>query len=304
MNTKIVFSETHLEIQAEGMGHSVAFEHIDAAIKGIFAPTGILMPAVRWISQGGHAVIMERPPFVARASYRPAAADQLPEDQAQHYNIPVPWQVYGIVFSEDFREIRLMYVYARNSPMLGPDDRLSMFPYPNVFNTAQACMGEAFKREFARTPSHNLAEAIAQVVNTFWSADFNEDAGPNTWYAAWRAPVASMSPNWQLSFQQETIVPWKLLRYYAETALEHFLRWEFPVSNNLNPQGDRLSDLMTTLQEHEPINLSNVAGLIESLRLLHSLGMRQAKTAATPAPEVQDLNALKAKIIKGKRLEY
>lgn len=274
---ELVLTASGLEYRYDGEIRQVSAEDLTKALPSIFAPSGIFQPAVRWISMGSHAIIMERPPFIARVSYRPGVANELADEDAQHYQVPVPWTVYGIVFSADFREITRMFVFARNSPILSPEDTLHMFPYPNVFNSSEACMGKAFEKAFKLKSTDTLALATAQVLNAFWSADFNEDAGPNTWYAPWRTPMANLPKELREAISIETIEPWKLLRFYSEQALGEFVRFAFPISNNLNTNGDTITDLMRVLQACEPTNFSTSDGLLAALRMLHANATKLAR---------------------------
>lgn len=243
---------------------------VNEALGKVFANSGIFQPALRWVSQGGHAAIMERPPFIARVAYRPGEAETIDENEAQFYNIPVPWQIYGIVFNPDFTAVEKLYVFVRNSPMLDETSTLHMFPFPNVFNTSEACMGPMFQMNFAKNKVDNLATAIASLLTAFWSADFNEDAGPGTWYADWRAPIHSLPQEYVQSIQNGNIVPWKLLRYYSEVSMENFLRYQFPVGNTLSPLGDSIGVLIERLTSDETVSLHTLEGLFGSLRLLHA----------------------------------
>lgn len=269
---EVVVNRDGITLQAGGDRVTVSAKDINNVLARIYAPSGIFQPALRWVSQGGHAAIMERPPFIARVAYRPGEAEQIDEQDAQFYNIPVPWQVYGVVFNADFTEVQNLYVFVRNSPMMDETSTLHMFPFPNVFNTSEACMGPAFQTNFAKIKVNNLATAIASVLNAFWSADFNEDAGPGTWYADWRAPINSLPPEFVQAIQNGSIVPWKLLRYYSEVSIENFLRYQFPVGNTISPLGDSIKVLMEQLNADEDVSLSDLDGLYESLRLIHAKG--------------------------------
>lgn len=78
--------------------------------------SGILPPAVRWISGNGTAIIAERPPFEVSDLYTGEV-------------MSLPWTVYALSVSPDFQQIHHFSAFARPSQIFDPHDVLYMIPF-------------------------------------------------------------------------------------------------------------------------------------------------------------------------------
>ena len=213
--------------------------------------TGLLPPAVRWISASGMSVILERPPFTARVGYRAGRAGRVNEARAAEYYLPVPWQVYGITFNPGFRSIHTMCLYVRNAPLMTEQDSLHMFPYPNTFNDGRVCMGNDFDRAYIADPATCLSEALSRAVNSFWTADFNEDIDAS-WREDWRVPMDNLPARLRQNILDRVATGTEMLEHYANVRLEDFLAYRFPVGNTMAGGGDTLEHLIERLGRNAP----------------------------------------------------
>lgn len=129
--------------------------------------TGVLPPGVRWVSSSGRQVLFERPPRRARLQYSPKPANDN-DPKWRDVEIELPWQVYAIVFSNDF-QIRSLTTYAAQHQLTSFDDYLGLMPLPNTHQDGHFCLP-------ASQPSaESLAEAIQNAYQMMWHSKFNMD---------------------------------------------------------------------------------------------------------------------------------
>lgn len=134
--------------------------------------SGILPPAVRWISGQGDMFVFERPPRMQTLSYYPVEADMIDSNtKLCTYNIPIPWTVYVVVVSATMvpTEIR---VFARNSPLESLSDLVYLLPIPNLYYSGALC-APIFEKFEAQEPT--LAAAAQAAYNMVWNSGFNFD---------------------------------------------------------------------------------------------------------------------------------
>lgn len=135
--------------------------------------SGLLPPAVRYISSDHKTVAFERPPMHVVVEYAPYPKDTAYNDAAVHYtfNIAVPWSVYVICFDDFFLPINT-FMFFRNKPLTSLDDPVGLAPLLNFYYTSKLCppLQPNFSNE---NPS--IANGINEAYNLVWNSGFNLD---------------------------------------------------------------------------------------------------------------------------------
>jgi hypothetical protein len=142
-------------------------------LKGTTNPKiGLLPPAVRWISSDKKMVVFERPPQYNRVEFISAPREDINKrSQPISFELPMPWQVYLVYFSNDFIPVHIR-MYARNSPIEGMDSTLGILPLLNFYASSELC-NPIFERFEGFEPS--LANGINAAYNMVWNSGFNYD---------------------------------------------------------------------------------------------------------------------------------
>lgn len=187
-----------------------------------------------------NGVIFERPPFSTASRWQPGTMNQ--HGETSDIDLPIPWQVYGIVF-DPAGQVVAMKIFARNYPVMTATDTLGVLPIPNMDHTSSACLGPAFHKYYrhAITPkdpaSEDFGARIATAVNTFWSGTFNNDF-PN-WADAWRLPpqVPANIRDVNLAGHLRSTM---FIQFLAQQTRGDVAAWDFVQSN--------------TWQDHDTVN--------------------------------------------------
>lgn len=143
--------------------------------------SGLLPPAVRWVSPTGTAVIFERPPFNARINFYPAKVYEIRDDhKAKVFTVPIPWTVMLLHFDgAGLENLTSLFIYARPAPITTPDDQLYYTGLPNLDLGHQACLGSRvyalWQQRRMELQNPTLTDAIAHFSGWFWDAGFNYD---------------------------------------------------------------------------------------------------------------------------------
>lgn len=247
-------------------------------------PTGILPPAVRWIRQDGHAVIMERKPF----SLNVRLTHPTNTDFHYDFQVPIPWTIMSIEFHPGLRSVKSVRLYARNAPLFDPElDTLGVFPYPNMYSNNEVCLGDAFASAYTAFTKQvgyanlSLENTIRFVTSYIWSTNFNNDVP--TWMSEWRMPTQNGTFIIPPEYRNGPIIPddnvnetaaadtnysiaYKILYTYSTYSLSNFNNLQFTPTKDLSDPGkdDTFMDLVNKLSES--IIAPNVAVLSEIFR--------------------------------------
>lgn len=142
-------------------------------------PSGMLPPAVRWLSGDGCSMLAERPPFSLRIV-------------DPHLQILVPWTVYAIDFNENMSRLNYFTVFTRPEQIYTLDDVLYAMPFAEYrsdfsFSMLNGPCSNAlhFTERMTHTISPlymlaehqydgrmadvTIAEALMSVVGYFWN---------------------------------------------------------------------------------------------------------------------------------------
>jgi hypothetical protein len=157
-NGKVNFDNTRLASRLTGIPEPAVLAHL--AKVGLPA-SGLLPPAVRWISPSGHQAIFERPPQIRTIQVTEPGA------RSREFTLPLPWTVYATTFGDDFVLTRLA-VYASRGPLQTLEDSLHILPLLNVWTDGHFCLPK-------QTANKNLGDGLAAAYQAVWSSGFNFD---------------------------------------------------------------------------------------------------------------------------------
>jgi len=140
---------------------------------------GWLPPMVRWISESGSVVVLERPPERRQINYvrkkRSSASKMTAAQKAARnakFNILVPWQVFVIGLAENYTPINI-FSFTRPASLKTVRDQLFCMPMPNVYGDGKVCT--PMLAEMADTECHSISQAVNLAYGMFWSSGFNYD---------------------------------------------------------------------------------------------------------------------------------
>lgn len=139
--------------------------------------SGLLPPAMRWISSSGRQAIFERPPRRVMFNYSPKNMGA-EDPKVRMISIELPWTVYAISCSQDWF-VRQVSLYASFGPLRSSNDKVAMMPLPNTYHDGHFCLPGGMPQVT------NIAEAFEQSYERLWMGQFNMDI--------WDLPYASLT---------------------------------------------------------------------------------------------------------------
>lgn len=140
--------------------------------------SGVIPPAVRWISADMHGVVFERPPHEVLVSYYGGTRSVASKMTEQQFILSLPWTVYGIRFDEHYNP-SVIYVYAMKDGIAAPGlygvgkRYLHLLPITNCYGSGQFCL-PAYTEVFDERPK-TLSEGIVLAYESVWGSNFNLD---------------------------------------------------------------------------------------------------------------------------------
>jgi len=108
---------------------------------------GLLPPAVRWISNDGRGLIIERPPQIV---------------ETDTYKIPLPWTIYALRVEEELK-ITTAKLFVRPFSLSSHDDELYSFPFPGISDEDDFFLGMQF------SPMGEIGQQIQPFIDNFWT---------------------------------------------------------------------------------------------------------------------------------------
>lgn len=250
---KFTIAANEVTLETAGTKVSVPFAAFSASQRaGLQVPTGILPPAVRWISSHGTALLWERPPESGRFTYYNRT------NEASHaFLLPRPWMLYAFQFSPEFDNVLSLRIYARNGPFYSAHDPLFMMPLPNIYNNAMACLGQDFGsayRTWAQAQGSELtvASALLYAQGLFWSMDANDEVP--TWINPWRLPLelpADLRGGLDESHVYNNDLAVAILARFEHWSRADMANASFGASNSFADAGDTVGLLCEYLQDAE-----------------------------------------------------
>lgn len=139
-----------------------------------YLPSGILPPAIRYLSPDHSIVFWERPPGYLPFNYTPAAQDRIAADNASKHmlRLPVPWQRYIMLLGQDGQIANLFMFFAKNPIDNLRNDPLLQAPILNFYANSRLCPASYTS---IKSYSHDILGAIEAAYEIVWSSGFNID---------------------------------------------------------------------------------------------------------------------------------
>jgi len=123
--------------------------------------TRLLPEDVRYISDNGNDIIVERPPCKVAIKYRKGTpAGGLARAPLEYFEVTLPWQVYYLNISR-----AEAYVYFRNAPLVSNDDKLYPATLPNATQHGSVCLGNSLRRDIKKMAENR--DNIGVIINKF-----------------------------------------------------------------------------------------------------------------------------------------
>lgn len=244
-----------LRTKIAGVPCEVSTDHLVNLIRGTQIETGLMIPAVRWISPNHRALILERPVHQATIEFTHTVGHEEPKHVS--YTLPIPWTVTAMVFGPELSSVEGVRMYVRNRPLTPKGtDVLGVPPYPNFYHSGAACLGGDFHANYqqwrlglGRQPT--LMEAYMAANGALWNSRWNAEV--QVWLMPWRippqvpaqlrvGPFTGEAPPHMVRHHNENLSH-KILNVYTKASVLAMVDWEFPAAD-----GD-LDWLVATMHE-------------------------------------------------------
>lgn len=208
--------------------------------------TGLLMPAIRWISRDRKSVLVERQPELRLVEYSNKKAAYVDKESTKLYMLPMPWTLFFIQFGrDDLTRINSISICARNSSLSSEADTLYCLWLPNLMDAHMMCLGHTFNDSYSnQTTNHishtgklELSDAAAIAISLVWSVGFNNDA------AAARPFVPDAFSDNLIEY---THGQHAMMEFWESQSLETILGWEYKTN------GSTLGSLTELLDYEKP----------------------------------------------------
>jgi hypothetical protein len=138
-----------------------------------FLKTGILPPAIRYLSPNRRFFIWERPPTYATVNYVHSYQATVEADSVPHatYRIPLPWQRY-LVYLDNTGYVVALYLSLHAEQMQSLDEYINFAPFPNFYAENYLCLAL-----YNHLPEGNreVAYGTTLAYNMLWNSGFNRD---------------------------------------------------------------------------------------------------------------------------------
>ncbi len=139
-----------------------------------YLPTGVLPPAIRYLSPDHSIVLWERPPGYVPFNYTNSMQEHLNADggSAQVLRLPIPWQRYVLLLGADGRIANLFMFFAKNQIKNLNNDAMCQAPILNFYANNRLCPASYTS---IKSYSHDILGAIDAAYEIVWSSGFNVD---------------------------------------------------------------------------------------------------------------------------------
>lgn len=139
-----------------------------------YLPSGILPPAIRYLSPDHSIVLWERPPGYVPFNYTGAMQENLKADSPSKnmLRLPVPWQRYVMLLSQDGQIANLFMFFAKDQIKSLSNDPFLQAPILNFYANNRLCPASYTS---IKSYSHDILGAIEAAYEMVWSSGFNID---------------------------------------------------------------------------------------------------------------------------------
>jgi hypothetical protein len=191
-----------------------------------YRPTGILPPAVRYLSPDHSVVMWERKPCYVTFQYTQQMQNEIQADarSSKILRLPVPWQRYVILLSPENQIANVFMFFADREITSFQDDPLYVAPILNFYQNSRLCPAS-----YNSQPDYerSIVGAMEAVHHMIWSSGFN-----------WDTTLAiSMLKNLEAKYNPLKINlqdPVKMYRMWAAQSLETVMAWKwYPVYSGI-----------------------------------------------------------------------
>lgn len=154
------------------------------------APAGLMPPAVRWMSRGATAFLLERPPFDTILRYydgsTEAAAGNRNVEHEYSFEITMPWTQLFVSFQNPkLTKLDRAWLFCRPEPLRRETDVLHILPLPNIDPLSGELRFERIAYDYRAWFSGqrfnrmgtNIAAALGWLINYVWMSEFNKELG-------------------------------------------------------------------------------------------------------------------------------
>ena len=119
-------------------------------------------------------IIFEMPPSMRHVSYQHAYRDNANGDTYRQYYVPVPWQVYIAIFSDEMRLVDVQMYFSKTS-LYSPDQQLYCPPMLNFYSNGALCRPFLSSIEDIEKYPKTISGIIASAFDWVWNTGFNWD---------------------------------------------------------------------------------------------------------------------------------
>lgn len=253
--------------------------------QGFFHTTnslGLMTPALRWMNHDRSAFLVERPPCRVRIEFWPNASNEATKREGLSptaVEVPLPWQVYAVLFApgQNYTALDRLYVWARPEAIRTPDDKLFQLPLPNIYEGGQVCVGRQLPYNYKRHVTSNRklgqfspALAFSWIINQFWQDTFNIEIPP------YGVPPEAADHATDLA-KADGLGLITYLEFLATTEIADMLGWSYPdvlastvlsdprLAEDAKTRGLRVGQVMAALEREHADNYKT------SIDLLHKV---------------------------------
>lgn len=185
-----------------------------------YVPSITMPPAIRYLSPDHSIVLWERPPGYVTFQFTEAMQEQIQSDALPGVSLrlPVPWQRYILLLSQDNKIGNLFLFFAQHEIRSLDDDALCHAPILNFYGNNRLCPAS-----YTNIPQyeHTLLGAIEAAHDIVWNSGFNWDT-----VLAIKNFYGRTSKNHPLRRTMDTIP--SMYRLWANRPLSEVMSWQWP----------------------------------------------------------------------------
>lgn len=187
----------------------------------IYPNLGLLPPVVRWISDSGRSVLLERPPTITTVSFHADKPFNIADGNVKEhlFDLPLPWLLYGVELGLDYYP-ESIHIFTLRHPVRTLQDRLGVLPLPNHYNSGALCMPP---RDLAENLT-SVADGLAAAFRIAWHSGFNLDLDNIRHAYRHRKPLALFNPE----AVKRTPSAIRIYRMWQKASLADVATWVFP----------------------------------------------------------------------------
>ena len=220
--------------------------------------------AVRY-TNGTNLWLVERPPFQANITYRPAGSGSVNSKQ-QSYSIWMPWTVMLIDMQPD-KSFYDSYLFFNDGPINSLDDRAIPCFFPNMYGDGRMCLNQSgvmLQQHLANTNSFDISTVYNFLINDYMSGGWNLDLGIQN-FDRFRNATQLMKNSWNTithgvseDKKYPSCISPRTGRIMHKRYIPNFLNYF-----SLSPM-NTIIDLISSLKDSKNSSLQSYASLIES----------------------------------------